>query len=315
MQRPTLDEVRAAAGRLAGVTVRTPLVALHAFEDDPGILLKPEIHQPIGSFKLRGVYNAVARMDPARREAGLSTVSAGNTAQALAWCGRRFGVAARSVMPETAPATKIEAVRRYGGTPVLVPIAEVFRFLEEHLWEREPYAFVHPWTDRDVMTGHGTIGLEIAEQAPEVETVYVPVGGGGLIGGVAAALKALCPAARVVAVEPAGCPALHESFRQDRPARVECRTMCDGVAVPYMTAEVFGVLRGLVDEVALVSEDDVRATIRRLALGNRIIVEGSAALPVAAALATPAERRGRSVCVVTGGSIDTAKLLEILGEG
>jgi threonine dehydratase len=310
---PTIEEIEQAAERLRDVVVHTPLVPLHDFDGQTDILLKLETLQPVTNFKIRGVFNAVAALPAAERVKGLSTVSAGNTAQALAWTGRHFGVPARSVMPDTAPQTKIEAVRRYGGEPVLVPTAEVFRFLKERLWEREPYAFIHPWTDRDLMIGHGTIGLEIAADLPEVETVYVPVGGGGLIGGVGSALKAAKPNVRVVAVEPQGCPALHESLRQDRPVTVECQTICDGVAVPYITDEMFPILREIVHEVLLVSEDDVRATIRRLALGNRLIVEGSAALPVAAALATPAGRRGRAVAVVTGASIDTEKLLAILG--
>lgn len=310
---PTIEEFRAAAARLRGVTVRTPLVPLHDFEGRDDILLKPEIHQPVTSFKIRGVYNAVASMTAERRALGLSTVSAGNTAQALAWCGRHFGVPARSLMPAGAPTAKIEAVRAYGGEPVLVPVDELFRFLRERLWEDEPYAFVHPWTDRDVMIGHGSLALEIVEDLPGVDTVYVPVGGGGLAGGVGLALAALRAGARVVGVEPAGCPALHESFRQGRPARVECRTICDGVAVPYITDEMYPILRRVVDEVMLVSEETVRATIRRLALGNRMVVEGSAALSVAAALDTPVKRRGRAVCLITGGSIDVGKLVAILG--
>jgi len=310
---PTLDEIHRAARRLRGVALHTPLVRLHRFDHQGDVLLKPEIHQPVTSFKIRGVFNAVASLDATERAKGLSTVSAGNTAQALAWSGAYFGVAARSIMPDTAPATKIEAVKRYGGHPVLVPTPEVFRFLEEHLWEHEPYAFIHPWTNRDVMIGHATIGLEILEDLPEVETVYVPVGGGGLIAGVGAALKSVAPAVQVVAVEPEGCPSLHESFRQGRPARVECKTMCDGVAVPYITEEMFPLLSAVVDGVALVTEDAVKATIKRLALGNRIIVEGSGALPVAAALVAPREQRARAVCVVTGGSIDTDKLMMILG--
>lgn len=313
-QRPTLDEIRTAADRLRNVALRTPLVPLHSYQDPPGILLKLEIHQPVTSFKIRGVYNAAAVLDESERARGLSTVSAGNTAQALAWVARHFGVSARSIMPDTAPQTKIDAVRRYGGEPVLVPMDEVFRFLKQHRWESEPYAFIHPWTNRNVMIGHGTIGLEIFEELPDVESVYVPVGGGGLIGGIASALKALKPDVRIIAVEPEGCRALHESFRIERAASVECNTICDGVAVPYMTEPVFDILRDIVDDVALVSEADVVATIRRLALGNRMIVEGSAALPVAAALATPAEQRGKSVCVVTGGSIDTEKLRAILAE-
>jgi len=309
---PTIDEFRAAARRLRGVALHTPLVPLHDFGGRGDILLKPEIHQPVTSFKIRGIYNAVASMPPERRACGLSTVSAGNTAQALAWCGRRFGVPARSVMPQTAPATKIEAVRAYGGEPVLVPVDEVFRFLRERLWEREPFAFVHPWTDRDVMIGHGSIALEIVDDLPDVDTVYVPVGGGGLAGGVGSALEVLRPGVRVIGVEPRGCPALHESFRRGRPARVDCHTICDGVAVPYITDEMFPILRRVVDEVMLVPDEVVRATVRRLALGNRLVVEGSAALSVAAALDTPAARRGKAVCLVTGGSIDVDRLIEIL---
>jgi threonine dehydratase len=311
-QAPTLDEFHTAARRLRGVTIRTPLVPLHQFSHTTDILLKPEIHQPVTNFKLRGVFNAVAALDDRMRRKGLSTVSAGNTAQALAWSGSYYGVPARAVMPATAPQTKIEAVRRYGGEPILVPTREVFRFLEERLWENEPYAFIHPWTNRDLMIGHGTIGLEIAEDLPGVNTVFVPVGGGGLIAGVGSALKAINPAVRVVAVEPEGCPALHESLRHGKPARVDCKTMCDGVAVPYITDEMFPLLETVVDEVALVPERTVAATIKQLALGNRIIVEGSGALSVAAALATPHDRRGRTVCLVTGGSIDTDKLVEIL---
>lgn len=312
MEAPTLVEIRGAAERLGGVVVRTPLVPLHNFDHETDILLKPEIHQAVTSFKIRGVFNAAALLGADARARGLSTVSAGNTAQALAWVGRYFGVSARSLMPDVAPKTKIEAVKRYGGEAILVPMAEVFRFLKEHLWEQEEYAFIHPWTNRNVMMGHGTIGLEIVEDLPEVDTVFVPVGGGGLIGGVASAVKALKPSVRVVAVEPEGCASLAESFRVGKAASVECDTMCDGVAVPYMTEEVFGVLRELVDEVVLVSEEAVKGMVRRLALGNRMIVEASGALPVAAAVAAAREERGRSVCVVTGGSIDTEKLLSIL---
>ncbi len=309
IDRPTKAEVEAAAEVLRDVVLRTPLVPLHACED---AWIKPEIHQAAGCFKVRGIFHAVARMDEATRARGLSTVSAGNTAKALAWTGRRFGVAARSLMPDHAPQTKIDAVRAYGGTPVLVPVEEVFAFLKEHGWEQEPYAFVHPWTDRDVMIGHGTMALEILADLPDVETVYVPVGGGGLLGGVGSALKALKPDVRVVAVEPAGCPSLHAAIEAGEPVDVDCDTMCDGVAVPYITAEMFPLLRELADATQLVSEDAVRGAIRHLALNNHVIAEGSGALAAAAALATPRGERGKSVCLVTGGSIDAAKRAPIL---
>lgn len=314
----TLSDIRSAAEVIRPVIARTPLVPLHDYAARSSILLKPEILQPVNSFKLRGIYYAVARLTDARRAAGISTVSAGNTAQALAWCGRHFGIPARSVMPETAPRSKIEAVRAYGGEPVLVPGPEVFRYLREHGWEDEPYSFVHPWLNPHVHAGYGSIALEIIEDCPEVEAVYVPVGGGGLITGVGGAMKQLRPEARIIAAEPEGCPSLHASIKAGRAMTVECRTICDGVAVPYITDELFPVLREIVDECVLVSEEDVKAMVRRLALRNKMVVEPSGALAAAAAVAAAsdqgAESRGTSVAIVTGGSIDAEKFIAILNE-
>jgi threonine dehydratase len=310
--RPGRAELEAAAARIRDVVVHTPLVPLDAPLEAREILLKPEVLQPTGSFKVRGVYHAVLRLGDEARARGLSTVSAGNTAKALAWCARRFGVAARSLMPAGAPRTKIDAVRALGATPVLVPTAEVFRYLRERGWESEPHVFVDPWTDRDVILGHGSLGLEILSDRPDVDTVYVPVGGGGLLAGVASALKAVRPAVRVVAVEPAGCPSFHAALRAGAPVTVACDTLCDGVAVPYVTAEMFPLLSELADEVVLVSEDEVRAAIRLLARANHLVAEGAGALATAAALKTPPAERGRAVCLVTGGSIDLPKLAAIL---
>ncbi len=162
------------------------------------------------------------------------------------------------------------------------------------------------------MIGHGSMALEILADAPQVDTVFIPVGGGGLLGGVGSALRALRPEIRIVAVEPEGCPALFESLRQGKPAGVDCSTICDGVAVPYITDEMFPLLRTLADECLLVSEADVKATMARLAWRNKLIVEPSAALATAAALSVPPERRGVSVCLVTGGSVDRKKFLEFV---
>ena len=311
---PTPEEFQQAAERLRDVVIHTPLVPLHSFADSTNILLKPEIHQAVSSFKIRGVFNAVALLDDEERQRGLSTVSAGNTAQALAWVGRNFGVPARSLMPDSAPAVKVDAVRAYGGTPVLVPMEEVFRYLRQHLWEEEPFAFIHPWTNRDVMIGHGGIALEILTDCPQVDSVFVPVGGGGLIGGVGSALKALKPAVKVFAVEPAGCASLHASLEAGQPVSVDCNTICDGVAVPFITDEMFPLLREIVDEVVLVSDEDVKSAVKRLVLRNKIVAEPSGALATAAAVAIPAQKRGMSVCLVTGGSVDQEKLVSILDD-
>ncbi len=309
---PTLEAIAEARERIRPAVRRTPLVPADERFDAEDLYLKLETFQPVGSFKLRGVFNAVAALSEKERRRGVATVSAGNTAQALAWSARHFGVAARSLMPESAPSAKIEAVRAYGGEPVLVPLAEVFRYLREEGWKEEPYAFIHPWTNRDVMTGHASLGLEILEDLPEVETVLVPVGGGGLLAGVGAALRAAKPSVRVVAVEPEGCPALHRSLEAGRPMEVDCRTICDGVAVPYITEEMFPFLRELSSTVALVSEDSVESAVKSLALWNKVVAEPSGALSVAAAVAIPNAHRGKTVALVTGGSIDPAKLARIL---
>ncbi|HVS62611.1 MAG TPA: pyridoxal-phosphate dependent enzyme [Thermoanaerobaculia bacterium] len=318
---PDLDRMEQAARQLYPPIQRTPLLAHRGAGADESarILLKPEVHQRVGSFKLRGVYQAVSSLTDSERRQGLSTVSAGNTAQALAWCGRYFGVAAYCLMPDTAPPTKIEAVRALGGTPRLVPREEVFQFLREARWRNEPHAFVHPWIDRRVLLGHASLGLEIADDVEFLEksgriAVYLPVGGGGLLAGAASALRARGAPVRIVAVEPTGCPALARALEQDRPVTVDCRTACDGIAVPYITEEMFPLLRTLVDDVALVEEDATRSAIRELALQDKLVAEPSGAIALAAAKA----RRDRShlaVAVISGGSIDPRLLADVLTAG
>ena len=314
VDRPSLNEFKAAANSLEPIIVRTPLIPYRGGDHDTKILLKPEILQAVNSFKLRGVFNAVASLSAEEKARGVSTVSAGNTAQALAWSARYFATSAHCIMPETAPLPKIEAVKAYGGIPVLIPMSEAFRFLKEHLWEKEPYSFIHPWTNRQVMIGHGGLGLEIMDDAPDVDTVFIPVGGGGLLSGVGSAIKAVNPSVRIYAVEPEGCPALHSSIDQGQPMTVECKTICDGVAVPYITDEMFPLLNELIDDVLLVSERSVRAAIRSILWHNKMLAEPAGALALAAALQVPPKQRGKSVCLVTGGSIGIELMMEILQE-
>jgi threonine dehydratase len=314
IDRPTLSEFRAAAKRLEEVIVHTPLIPYHGADDEPQIWLKPEILQAVNSFKLRGVFNAVASLSPDERNKGVNTVSAGNTAQALAWSARYFGISARSIMPDTAPLPKIEAVKAYGGIPVLRPISEVFRYLQEHLWEQEAYAFIHPWTDRQVIIGHGSMGLEIMDAVADIDTIFIPVGGGGLLGGVGSAIKAVNPAVRIYAVEPEGCPSLRSAVDHGQPLSVECKTICDGVAVPYITEEMFPFLNELIDDVLLVPERKVRAAIRSILWHNKMLAEPAGALALASALQVPPQQREKSVCLLTGGSIGVELLMEILQE-
>jgi threonine dehydratase len=314
IERPSLDEFKAAAVSLKPVIMHTPLVPYRGGDTDLQILLKPEVLQAVNSFKIRGVFNAVASLSTAEKTRGVTTVSAGNAAQALAWSARFFGITARSIMPETAPSPKVEAVKAYGAIPVLLPVPEVFRFLQEHLWEHESYSFIHPWTNRQVIIGHGSLGLEIMNDAPDVDAVFVPVGGGGLMGGVGSAIKAINPSVRIYAVEPEGCPALHTAVDNGHPVTVDCKTICDGVAVPYITDEMFPLLSELVHDVVLVSERSVRAAVRSLLWHNKILAEPAGALALAAALQMPLRRRGKSVCLVTGGSISAGLVMEILQE-
>ncbi len=305
--QPTMDEVLTARDRLRGIAVRTPLLQLH---DSESIWIKPESLQPVGSFKIRGIYNAVAALTAEDRAGGVSTVSSGNTAQALAWAARRFGVPARAVMPLTTAANKISATEAYGGTPDLMPVERAFGYLRAGAYHDFPDTFIHPVANRDVIAGHGSIGLEIVEDMPDVDAVYVPIGGGGLISGIANVLKALRPAIRIIGVQPIGCTPVIAGLAAGKPVDVTVDTICDGVAVSFMFPEMLPLLRDLVDEIVTVSDDDVRRAIRRLALKNKIVAEGAGALAVAAAL--NAGSSGRVVAIVSGGSIDADRLAQIL---
>lgn len=304
--RPTMDEVYVARARLRGVTVRTPLLQLWGSDS---VWIKPEVLQPVGSFKIRGVFNAIAALDPDEREKGVSTVSSGNTAQAVAWAARKFGVPARALMPTTTPQNKLRATEAYGGVPDLRSFEEAFGYLRDGGYRDFEDAFIHPVANRDLLAGHGTIALEIHEDMPDVETVYVPIGGGGLISGISNALKELVPGVRIVGVQPEGCTPVIAGLAAGEPVDVEVNTICDGVAVSFMFPEMYPLLRDLVDEIVTVPDDEVIRTIRHLALRNKLVAEGAGALATAAAMNAGGSR---SIAIVSGGSIDPAKLAEIV---
>jgi threonine dehydratase len=311
---PTMDAVHRAADRLKGVAARTPLTRFGPEQD--GLFLKSEVEQPTGSFKIRGVYNWAAGLPSEEVKRGFSTFSAGNTALALAYCARAFGATCRSILPDYAPENKLQALRERGVETVLVPFSELADYIFGAGWRDEPYAFLHPWTETAMIAGHATIGLEIVEDLPDVETVFVPVGGGALACGVGCAVRKLNPAVKVVGVQTESYPALAHSFRQGRPVWIEPQpTVCDGVAVPFTSDQLYPLLRETVDSVAVVSEAAVRATIRRLAAGHQLVAEGAGALALAAAVDTPRDERGLSVCLVSGGNISSAQLEEIAGAG
>ncbi len=311
---PTIDAVRKAREVIRGGARRTSLLSFG--RGDTGIRLKSEVGQPTGSFKIRGVYNWAAGLPPAAVKRGFSTFSAGNTALALAHCARLFKTTCRSILPDYAPDIKVRTLREQGVETVLVPFEHLADYIFSAGWRKEPYAFLHPWTEPAMIAGHATIGLEIIEELPDVATVYVPVGGGALAAGVGSAIGMLNPAVRIVGVQTESYPALARSFRAGKPVWVEPQpTICDGVAVPFATDQLFPLLEKTVDTVAVVSEEEARDAVRDLARECGLVAEGAGALALAAALDTPREERGLAVCLVTGGNIPASLLDEILGAG
>jgi threonine dehydratase len=314
LEAPTLDEIRAARERLAGVTVRTPLVRLNA--DVPGeIWLKLENLQPIGSFKLRGATNAMRLAGSERLAEGVYTASAGNMAQGVAWSARQLGASVTVVVPDHAPATKLAAIERLGGRVLKVPFDRWWQVLQDHEYPGLPGLFIHPVADRAVMAGNGTVGLEILEDLPgseDIDEVLVPFGGGGLSCGIAVAFAALRPGVPVYGCEVATAAPLSASFAAGSAQVIEYHpSFVDGIGGKSLLPEMWPLASRLLPGARVVPLEEVAAAVRLLAERNRVIAEGAGATPVAAALAR-AEEGKRVVCVVSGGNIDSAKLCAIL---
>jgi threonine dehydratase len=307
-----LDDVRAAARRIRGVAVRTPLLPCAW---DATLRLKPESLQPIGAFKIRGAYNAMAGLDAEQRRRGVVTHSSGNHAQAVAYAGRLLDIRVVVVMPDAAPTVKVEATRALGAEVVVVPAGERLSRAEA-LVAGQGYVMVPPFDHPAVIAGQGTVGLEIAEDMPDVGTVLVPVSGGGLISGVAAAVKALVPSARVVGVEPELAADAQESLRTGRVVEWDVartsRTAADGLRVPRVGVLPWEHLQALVDDIVTVSEEEIRAAVRLLAVRARLVAEPSGAVTTAAHLFRDGLPPGPRVAVVSGGNIEPAALAEIL---
>lgn len=313
VEAPSLSEFEEAAARIRDVVVRTPLVPLHSYDAVSDIWLKPEVLQPVGSFKIRGVFNWAAGLDDGARRLGLSTTSAGNTAQALGFAAKVFGVPARSLVPEWLPENKGTSLERYGVDLVRVPFDDLLDYMFEEQWRSEPYSYLNPWGQPELIAGHGSAGLEIVEDMEDVESVFVPVGGGGLIAGVGSALKALRPSIRVIGVQAEVNPAFQAALDAGRSVWIEWQdTICEGASVPIIVDEMLPLLRSVVDDVVLVSESEVVEAIRFLAVRNKIVAEGAGAAAVAGAMKIPPSERGKTVCLVSGGSIDASLLSDII---
>lgn len=309
-----LREVEAAAGRIRDSALRSPLLRLPVEDAAAEIYCKLENLQPIGSFKLRGAGNAMALASPEQLARGVVTASAGNMAQGVAWHARRLGVPCHVVVPDHAPETKLDAIRRLGGEIVKAPFDEWWGIILSGDYAALPGLFIHPVRDRHVIAGNGTIGLEILEDLPEVDAVIIPYGGGGLSSGIASALRALKPDARIYAVEVETAAPLAASLAAGRPVAVDYQaSFVDGIGGASVLPEIWDLVKGLLDGSLVVSLDEARAAIRLLAERQRVIAEGAGAASVAAALAGRAGT-GKVVCVVSGGNIDRGVLAEILSK-
>lgn len=309
---PSLDAIRDARARLPAEALDTPLLPLEVEGAPCRILLKLESLQPIGSFKLRGAGNAMAGADAALLERGVYTASAGNMAQGVAWHARRLGVPCTVVVPDHAPRTKVDAIHRLGAETVAVPFDRWWQVLVERGYPGLDGLFVHPVSDPAVLAGNGTVGLEIAEAVPDVDAVVAPWGGGGLACGIASALRAVAPGARVWAAEVATAAPLAASLQAGEPTGVEyVPSFVDGIGSGSLLEEMWPLARELLAGSLVVELDRVAGAVRLLAERRRVVAEGAGAAPVAAALAGQAGE-GTVVCVVSGGNIDSSVLSSIL---
>ena len=309
----TLAAIEDARQRIAGSALRTPLVRLNWPTAPAEVYLKLEVLQPIGSFKIRGAANAMAHLPDEQLRRGVLTASAGNMAQGVAWRARELGVPCTVVAPDTAPAVKLEAVKRLGARVIRVPFDRWWQAFQERAYPGVDATFLHAFDDPDVMAGNGTIGLEILEDLPDVDAVVIPWGGGGLTCGVAAAVRAKRPVCRVYAAEVATAAPLAASLAAGSPVVIDYRpSFVDGIGSRTVFPQMLERARWLIDCSLVAALAEVGAAVRLLAERNRVIAEGAGACPVACAVAGGAGG-GKVVCVVSGGNIDLKTLCDLWG--
>jgi threonine dehydratase len=310
----TIDDIRQAQQTIAGIAIRTPLVRLNVPDAPAEIYLKLENLQPIGAFKIRGAANAVAHIPPAQLANGLLTASAGNMAQGVAWQARAAGIPCTVIAPDTAPETKVKAIERLGGRVIKVPFETWWQTFQERAYPGVEATFIHAFDDPHVMAGNGTIALEILDDLPDVDTILIPWGGGGLACGIAAAVRTLKPDCRLYATEVATGAPLAASLAAGSPQVVDYHpSFVDGIGSKTVFSQMLERAQTLLDGSLVASLDDVAAAVRLLAERNRVIAEGAGACPVACALSGQAGT-GKIVCVVSGGNIDLSKLCRLLND-
>src|SRR6266480_2559302 len=298
-----IERIRAAAASARPHVIRTPLVPVE------GALLKLECLQPTGNFKVRGFFAAALALPDERLRKGLMTVSAGNAAQACAYAAHKLGVPCRVVMFDTAPQTKVAGVKRWGATPIPMPRDQLFEWIATQGWNDDPESFIHPFADDEVMAGHGGIGLELLDDVPDLERVVVPVGGGGLVSGIAAAIKGMRPEVEVIGVQSDGYPLWDRAFGAGGFVSIQPATIADGTTAPF-DQRMYDLLKEGVDRWLIVPEPRLKAAVPQLASAAKVVAEGAGALAYAALeQLTPGPT---TVAIVSGGNIDPALLASLL---
>lgn len=307
-----LAAIRDAGEHVYALALRTPLVRLNSRTNGAEIYLKLENLQPIGSFKIRGAYNAVRLLDESKRSKGVWTVSAGNAAQGVAVAARKYGVGCKVLIFDTAPETKKDAIRRLGGEIVEAPFDECWRALEERTHPAMEGSFVHPFDDDNFIAGNATIGLEILEDLPDVDCIVAPYGGGGLSGGIGSATAALKPSVKVYGAEPATAAPLSRSFSSGHAEKfAEWRaTWVDGCGGKSVFETMWPLARRVLAGSIVSSLDDIRRALRLVAENNHVICEGAGACAVAGGLS--GVPKGKVVCVVSGGNINLATFCDLV---
>src|SRR5215472_18714863 len=310
-----LPEIRAARERIASTIVRTPLIRLELGPEFPDIRLKLENLQPINAYKLRGAANAVALLSEEERKRGVWTISAGNAGQGVAYAARGAGVPCAVVVVETAPKSKLERMGALGAKLIPVPYEIAWKALEERSFPGADGTFIHPFDDDNFIAGHGTMGLEILEDAPDAAAVIASIGGGGLITGVASAIKTLKPQIKIFGVEPETAAPAALSFERGSPQAFPNwkASFVDGARGQSMFPRMWERMKAIVDGCFVVTLEDTRNAMRLLAEKARVVAEGAGAMPVAAALSGKAGK-GPIVAIISGGNIDLQKFCELISQ-
>ncbi len=313
----TLDDIQAARQVIAGLLHRTPVLTASLLGDMLGVnlLFKAELFQKAGSYKPRGAINKLNSLTPEQKANGVVSMSAGNFAAGLAYAAGAMGVKATIVMPEAAVKAKVAATRGYGATAILHGVGKDLMPKAMELAEQQHLTFVHPFDDPMIIAGTGTVGLEILEDVPAPDVLFVPVGGGGLIAGVATAIKTLSPSTRVIGVEPTGAVKMLTSLQQHKPLAAEkLSTIADGLAAPFAGVHTLEHVEKYVDEVVLVSDDEIKEAMLLIMERCKLFVEPSGAAGFAALLSHKVDVPAGStvVCILSGGNIDREKLKAIL---